>query len=87
MADKKKEPIACLRCQHIGDENDKHCVKCGAPLINRCGDEPGGLLSNGCSHVNRPDAAYCAKCGHPTLFHKEGLITPHQPIRYPVQVT
>ncbi|TCP29236.1 hypothetical protein EV207_11136 [Scopulibacillus darangshiensis] len=79
MADKKKEDIhQCVRCAHVSDDKDKYCTKCGAPLINRCSDEP-GLVSKGCKHVNKPTAAFCAKCGEKTLFNKEGLVDPYQP--------
>ncbi|WP_077615720.1 hypothetical protein [Caenibacillus caldisaponilyticus] len=85
MADKKEDPRVCVRCGHVGGENDSHCIKCGAPLINKCADEP-GLISDGCTHVNRPDAAFCAKCGHPTVFHKEGLVPPFQPFHHSIMI-
>ena len=86
MADKKKEKPTCIRCGHVGEENDKNCIKCGAPLINKCADEP-GLVSKGCSHVNPPTAAFCSKCGHPTVFNQEGLVHPYQPTTYPIQIS
>lgn len=73
MSNKQQEP--CTRCNKIPNENDKYCTDCGAPLQNRCSDEP-GLLKKGCSFLNKQDAAYCAKCGEPTMFLLHGLITP-----------
>ncbi len=71
---KKMDP--CIRCSKVPSENDKYCNDCGAPLENRCSDEP-GILKKGCRFVNPPDAAYCAKCGEPTMFHLHGLISPN----------
>ncbi|GAA4828909.1 hypothetical protein GCM10023310_02310 [Paenibacillus vulneris] len=70
-----KKPVTCLRCSKTANENDKFCIDCGAPLQNRCSDEP-GLLKKGCSYLNVQNAAFCAKCGEPTLFQLHGLITP-----------
>lgn len=75
MAD-NEEPRQCARCGFVNEKSDNHCIKCGAPLLNKCTDEP-GLLSKGCTFVNKPDAAYCAKCGQPTIFSKHGIATPH----------
>jgi hypothetical protein len=74
----KSEPIQCIRCARISKEGDRFCANCGAPLQNRCFDEP-GPLKKGCRFVNEPTAAYCAKCGEPTLFHIHGLIQPAYP--------
>lgn len=68
-----KEEVRCIRCNQLAEEKDKFCVKCGAPLINRCSEEK-TLLSKGCSKVNRKNAAYCATCGAPTTFNLAGLI-------------
>lgn len=72
MSDEKEE-VRCVRCHHVAEEKEEYCIKCGAPLINRCSDAP-GLLSKGCGKKNHPGAAYCAHCGSPTVFHKEGLV-------------
>lgn len=72
---KKAELEPCIRCGKLPGENDKHCTDCGAPVQNRCFDEP-GPLKKGCRHVNARSAAYCAKCGEPTLFLLHGLINP-----------
>ncbi len=69
------EPPTCVRCQRQAAEKDKYCISCGAPLYNRCSDEP-GLVSKGCKYVNHSEAAYCAKCGEETTFKKAGLISP-----------
>lgn len=71
----KKEEVRCVRCLHLAEEKDRFCVRCGAPLINRCSNEK-TLLSKGCSKVNRKDAAYCSSCGAPTIFYLAGLIEP-----------
>ncbi|MGV3487285.1 MAG: hypothetical protein ACO1OC_01690 [Tuberibacillus sp.] len=70
------EPRPCARCGYVNDKDHKNCIKCGAPLLNKCADEP-GLIHKGCSFTNKPEAAFCAKCGHPTIFNKEGIVTPH----------
>lgn len=72
---KKDELEPCLRCGKLPKENDRYCMDCGAPLQNRCFDEP-GILGKGCRFVNSRTAAYCAKCGEPTLFNLHGLINP-----------
>ncbi|MBP1154327.1 hypothetical protein ACVKN2_001745 [Paenibacillus sp. PvR018] len=66
------EERLCVRCQYV---NGKHqfCIKCGAPLVNRCTDEP-GRLHKGCGKVNPADAAFCQSCGQSTTFYKAGLI-------------
>ncbi|NSL50925.1 hypothetical protein [Calidifontibacillus erzurumensis] len=72
MSDKKEEKI-CKRCLFKADEKDQYCIRCGAPLINRCTDfKTGG--KHYCGFVNRPDARYCAKCGHETVFKQYGLV-------------
>lgn len=76
MADEEKEKILCHRCGYTAEEGEKHCVLCGAPLENRCMDEP-GLVHKGCGHKNEPHAAFCVKCGHPTTFNHHGIVTPH----------
>ncbi len=75
MAEKtdKDKLITCVRCTYTTKETDEFCIRCGAPLHNRCTDEP-GLLDKGCKFVNKPEAAYCAKCGHPTVFLRTGLV-------------
>lgn len=73
VASKSEEQLMCVRCQHVADKNEKYCIRCGAPLVNRCSDEK-GLLGKGCTKINRQDAAYCSQCGEPTFFHKAGLI-------------
>ena len=75
MADEEKT-ITCTRCGYEANEKEKHCVLCGAPLHNKCMDEP-GKLHKGCGKKNDPHAAFCSVCGHPTLFHHHGLVTPH----------
>lgn len=72
MAD-KEEYLTCVRCGNITEKKDAYCIVCGAPLRNKCTDEP-GLLSKGCKFVNVSTAAYCAKCGEPTVFNKLGLL-------------
>lgn len=72
MSDEQEE-IRCVRCNHVAAENEEYCIRCGAPLINRCTDSP-GLLSKGCGKKNSTEASYCAHCGSPTTFHKEGLV-------------
>jgi len=70
----KSDPLPpCIRCSKLPAEGDKFCTDCGAPLQNRCFDEP-GLLKKGCKHVNHRTAAYCAKCGGPTMFLMHGLV-------------
>lgn len=76
MADEEKEKILCYRCGYQAEKGDKHCVLCGAPLENRCMDEP-GLVHKGCGYKNEPHAAFCVKCGHPTTFNHHGIVTPH----------
>ncbi|TJY44063.1 hypothetical protein E5161_01305 [Cohnella pontilimi] len=73
MADKEIQP--CVRCAKLPGEKDAYCTDCGAPLVNRCIDEP-GILKKGCGCVNPPTAAYCHKCGEPTTFNFHGLVTP-----------
>ena len=85
MADNEK-PRPCARCGYVNDKNDSHCIKCGAPLLNKCADEP-GRIHKGCSFVNKPEAAFCAKCGHPTIFHQEGIVQPYRPTQYPIRIT
>ncbi|WP_438431883.1 hypothetical protein [Gorillibacterium sp. sgz500922] len=72
MADKKKDKL-CPRCSRKAEDGDKHCVGCGAPLINSC-TNAGDIFTKKCSKVNREDAAYCSGCGAPTVFHREGLL-------------
>lgn len=72
MAEKEKKRT-CVRCLYDHSEDDQYCIRCGAPLVNRCTDES-GLLSKGCSKVNSPEAAYCSRCGQPTVFHRAGLV-------------
>ncbi|MDF2719498.1 MAG: hypothetical protein K0R28_6423 [Paenibacillus sp.] len=67
----EKEP--CVRCGHQPEKTDKYCVRCGAPLVNRC-TKKRSPLHKGCSKVNKQDAAYCADCGTPTLFRESGLL-------------
>ncbi|MFC7391754.1 hypothetical protein [Scopulibacillus cellulosilyticus] len=67
---------SCVRCGNVCNAKDRYCIKCGAPLVNRCSDEP-GLVSKGCRYVNDPEAAYCARCGEETLFSKHGIVTPY----------
>jgi RNA polymerase subunit RPABC4/transcription elongation factor Spt4 len=66
----------CVRCRYMPEEKDKYCIRCGAPLINRCTDQK-GLVHKGCNKVNRVDAAYCADCGSPTTFNLAGLVRPY----------
>lgn len=69
----EKEKKSCIRCFYVAEEKDQYCIRCGAPLINRCSDlKTKG--KHGCGHTNRSDAAYCAKCGCETIFKKQGLI-------------
>lgn len=70
---KKAEINPCIRCKKLPGENDQYCTDCGAPVVNRCSDEP-SLLSKGCNFINDPKAAYCSRCGEPTLFLLHGLI-------------
>lgn len=76
MANEEKEKIVCHRCGYTAEKGDKHCVLCGAPLENRCMDEP-GLVHSGCGAKNEPHAAFCVKCGYPTLFNHHGIVKPH----------
>lgn len=78
MAEKTEPPAPCIRCAKLPKDGDRYCTDCGAPLKNRCFDEP-GLLKKGCTNVNSPTAAYCAKCGGPTLFLVHGLIRTANP--------
>lgn len=71
----KKEEIRCVRCHSIAEEKDRFCVRCGAPLFNRCSNGK-TLLSKGCNKVNRREAAYCSSCGAPTVFYLAGLVEP-----------
>jgi len=88
MAD-KDDPRPCARCGYVNDKSHVYCIKCGAPLLNKCADEP-GRIHKGCSFVNPPDAAFCAKCGFPTIFNKEGIVVPHPaaapPISWSIQI-
>ncbi|AHD05287.1 hypothetical protein ERIC1_2c02230 [Paenibacillus larvae subsp. larvae DSM 25719] len=70
---KKAQLDPCIRCHKIPEETDRFCTGCGAPLQNRCSDEP-GLLKKGCTHLNPRSAAYCSKCGLPTTFKLYGLV-------------
>lgn len=72
----KKKQKKCIKCHYIADEKDQFCIKCGTPLVNKCGDLH-GKYHKGCSFVNKEDAAYCAKCGYPTIFNQLGLLTPY----------
>ena len=84
MSEKKELPV-CIRCHRTGGEKDRFCISCGAPLINRCSDEP-GLVSKGCRHVNLPDASYCARCGEETTFKKAGLLTPFPQKKHHIRI-
>lgn len=64
---------ACIRCGRVPDKDDKYCISCGAPVINRCTKKK-TPLHKGCSKINRPDAAYCSECGSPTTFKEWGLL-------------
>jgi hypothetical protein len=75
MSEKDKEHRVCMRCKHVNDKI-QYCIKCGAPLVNRCVDEP-GLLEKGCGKANPSEAAYCQFCGQPTLFNKFGIVQPY----------
>lgn len=68
------EQKSCIRCGYIYEEKDKFCIKCSAPLQNKCTFD-GGLFDDPCTKVNPQHAAFCASCGSPTVFYKEGLIT------------
>lgn len=73
VSEKEKEKIKCVKCSEEAEDKDQYCVKCGAPLINRCSDlKTKG--KHGCGFVNRPDALYCAKCGAETVFKQKGLL-------------
>lgn len=84
MAD-QEEPRQCARCGSVNDSSYAHCIRCGAPLLNRCGDEP-GMISKGCTFVNSPEAAFCAKCGHPTIFNQEGIVRAYQHPKWPINL-
>jgi rRNA maturation endonuclease Nob1 len=73
MAEKKEELEPCIRCGAMPEKDDKYCIRCGAPLINRCTKKK-SPLHKGCSKINRRDAAFCAACGSPTVFREAGLI-------------
>jgi len=70
----KKEEVICVRCSHVAEEKDQFCVKCGAPLVNRCSDSKTRRGKHGCGQINRPEALYCAKCGTETIFKQHGLL-------------
>jgi len=74
----EEEKRTCVRCAHVHGKEAQFCIKCGAPLINRCSDEK-GLLDKGCRALNPPEAAYCQRCGQPTVFNKAGLVQPFNP--------
>ncbi|MDF2721247.1 MAG: hypothetical protein K0Q59_922 [Paenibacillus sp.] len=72
MAD-DKEQDPCIRCGYQPEKTDKHCVRCGTPLVNRCSRKK-SPLHKGCKKVNRRDAAFCADCGEPTDYGILGLL-------------
>ncbi|MDD9267761.1 zinc ribbon domain-containing protein [Paenibacillus sp. GCM10023248] len=69
----KNELQQCVRCKFVTEKEDRYCIKCGAPLKNRCTREK-TLLHKGCSKVNKPDAKFCADCGTATIFNEWGLL-------------
>lgn len=85
MGNKKEELPVCVRCRKTGEEKDRYCTACGAPLINRCSDDS-GLVSKGCGFINQPHAAFCAKCGEETVFKKAGLVAPFIPKIHPIMI-
>lgn len=85
MSDKKEELPVCVRCHKTGEEKDRYCTSCGAPLYNHCTDEK-GLLSKGCRFLNPSHAAYCAKCGQETTFKRAGLVAPYVPFTHSVHI-
>ncbi|HHY74779.1 MAG TPA: hypothetical protein GX497_16445 [Bacillus bacterium] len=70
----EEEKVTCVRCYQVAGDKDQYCVKCGAPLVNRCSDLKTAKGKHGCGHVNRPEALYCAKCGTETIFKQQGLL-------------
>ncbi|OCT14200.1 hypothetical protein A8709_25545 [Paenibacillus pectinilyticus] len=72
MAD-KDELQTCVRCKYVAVKEDKYCIRCGAPLKNRCTKEK-SLMHKGCYKVNKADAKFCADCGTETTFNQLGLI-------------
>ncbi|MEC0228323.1 double zinc ribbon domain-containing protein [Paenibacillus alba] len=68
----KSELQTCFRCQYVADKDDKYCIRCGAPLKNKCTKEK-SLLHKGCSKVNKADAKFCSDCGTETTFSQWGL--------------
>jgi uncharacterized membrane protein YvbJ len=74
MSTEKKDQVDyCPRCGRAPEKDDKFCIACGAPVINRCTKKK-SPLHKGCSKVNRHDAAFCSACGHPTTFREHGLL-------------
>jgi RNA polymerase subunit RPABC4/transcription elongation factor Spt4 len=73
MAADKNELQTCVRCKYVAVKEDRFCIRCGAPLKNKCTKEK-SLMHKGCYKVNKADAKYCADCGTETTFSQWGLI-------------
>ncbi|GFZ90368.1 hypothetical protein GCM10008018_40810 [Paenibacillus marchantiophytorum] len=69
----EKELQTCVRCHYVADKEERYCIRCGAPLKNKCTKEK-SLLHKGCSKVNKADAKFCSDCGTATIFSELGLI-------------
>lgn len=71
--DQPENVPACVRCGRVPEKDDKFCIACGAPLINRCTKKK-TPLHKGCGKINRPEAAFCSECGAPTVFKEWKLL-------------
>ncbi|MEW9698883.1 zinc ribbon domain-containing protein [Paenibacillus sp. SI8] len=69
----EEELQTCVRCGFVADKEEKYCIKCGAPLKNRCTKKK-TPLHGGCGKINKRDAKYCSDCGTETLFSDMGLL-------------
>ncbi|KRE93119.1 hypothetical protein ASG89_06335 [Paenibacillus sp. Soil766] len=69
----KNEQQTCVRCKYVAVKEDRYCIRCGAPLKNKCTKEK-SLMHKGCYKVNKADAKFCADCGTETTFSQLGLI-------------
>jgi hypothetical protein len=75
----------CIRCGRISEEKHKYCIRCGAPLVNRCTND-GGLLGEPCNKINKQNAVFCMECGTYTTFYKAGLLhSNHAGVARPVE--
>ncbi|WP_049512376.1 zinc-ribbon domain-containing protein [Streptococcus anginosus] len=63
----------CLRCQHVNDEENNFCIKCGAPLKNICTNKRCPNWENAVTLAD--EAVFCPLCGTETLFKVYGMVS------------